>query len=51
MDTEHIPEAFFTTGEVAKSIGVCKTTLIRWIRTGLIPEPPSIQVGRVRVRM
>src|SRR5215469_8073843 len=51
MSAEQAVEPFMTTGDVAKAIGVCKTTLIRWIRTGLIPEPPSIQVGRVRVRM
>lgn len=51
MNTEHVPEAFLTTGEVARSINVCKSTLIRWIRVGLIPEPPSVQIGRVRVRM
>ena len=51
MRAETAPEKFSTTGEVAHLIGVCKTTLLRWIRVGLIPEPPFVQVGRVRVRM
>ncbi len=51
MRTEPAPDKFRTTGEVAHLIGVCKTTLLRWIRVGLIPEPPFVQVGRVRVRM
>ena len=40
-----------TTGEVAYLIGVCKTTLLRWVRVGYIPEPPFVQIGRIRVRM
>jgi predicted site-specific integrase-resolvase len=51
MGAEHALETAIPTGEVAHAIGVCKTTLLRWIRTGYIPEPPFVQVGRVRVRM
>jgi hypothetical protein len=46
--TEPVPG---TTGEVADLIGVCKTTLLGWIRVGYIPEPPFVKIGRVRVRM
>ena len=51
MDAEPAIEKPFTTGEVARLIGVCKTTLLRWIRVGLLPEPPFVEIGRVRVRM
>ena len=50
MNTESA-EKPITTGEVARLLGVCKTTILRWIRVGFIPEPPFVQVGRVRVRM
>ena len=51
MDAEPAAETPITTGEVARLIGVCKTTLLRWIRVGFLPEPPFVQIGRVRVRM
>src|SRR6202007_231664 len=51
MDAEPAIEKPITTGEVARLIGVCKTTLLRWIRVGLLPEPPFVEIGRVRVRM
>ena len=41
MDAESAIEKPITTGEVARLIGVCKTTLLRWIRVGFLPEPHS----------
>ena len=51
MEAEPAIEKPITTGEVARLIGVCKTTLLRWIRVGFLPEPPFVEIGRVRVRM
>jgi hypothetical protein len=51
INPEPATETPSTTGEVAYWIGVCKTTLLRWVRVGFIPEPPFVKIGRVRVRM
>ena len=43
MDAEPAIEKPITTGEVARLIGVCKTTLLRWIRVGFLSEPPFVE--------
>ena len=51
MEQQNGSETPSTTGEVARLLGVSKTTLLRWLRVGYIPEPPFVQVGRVRMRL
>jgi len=32
-------------------LGVCKSTLLRWIRVGFIPEPPCVKIGQIKMRV
>lgn len=41
----------YTTGEVAKQIGVSRQTLQTWIAGGKIKAPVAIEVGPVTVRL
>jgi excisionase family DNA binding protein len=41
----------YTTGEVAKQIGVSRQTLQAWIAGGKIKAPESIKMGRVTLRL
>ena len=36
---------FLTTGTVAERVGIHRDTLLRWLRTGLIPEPKRDRKG------
>src|SRR5689334_5954956 len=40
-----------STGQVARALRVSKSTLIRWIKLGFLPEPELIQAGHVRLRV
>src|SRR5579862_9612567 len=44
-------ERTWSTGEVARLLQISKSTLIRWIRVGFVPEPAVVQVGRVHFRI
>ncbi len=37
--------------EVAKLVGIGKTTLLTWLRKGHIPEPQRVSQGGVEVRL
>lgn len=37
--------------EVAKLVGVGKTTLLTWLREGRVPEPKRVSQGGVEVRL
>ena len=39
------PSKYLTTGIVAERVGVHRDTLLRWLRTGLIPEPRRDRKG------
>ncbi len=39
------PPKYLTTGIVAKRVGVHRDTILRWLRTGLIPEPRRDRKG------
>lgn len=41
----------YSTGEVAKTIGVDKSTLLRWLYAGKLPEPKSETFGGVESRV
>jgi excisionase family DNA binding protein len=41
----------FSTGEVAKQIGVSRQTLQTWIAAGRIAAPKAFEVGGMSVRM
>jgi excisionase family DNA binding protein len=41
----------YTTGEVAKQIGVSRQTLQAWIADEKIEAPVALEVGRVTVRL
>jgi excisionase family DNA binding protein len=41
----------YTTGEVAKLIGVSARTLYRWLYAHWLPEPDQVTVGRSKVRI
>jgi DNA-binding transcriptional MerR regulator len=43
--------AIRSTLEVAKLIGVGKTTLLTWLRDGRIPEPKRVSQGGVDLRL
>src|SRR5579862_1055394 len=40
-----------STGQVAKAVGVSKSTLIRWIKCGFLPEPELVLAGQVGLRV
>ena len=40
-----------STLEVAKAVGIGKTTLLDWLRDGRIPEPKRVSQGGVEVRL
>jgi|HubBroStandDraft_6_1064221.scaffolds.fasta_scaffold640164_2 DNA-binding transcriptional MerR regulator len=41
----------FSTAEVARAIGVDKSTLLRWLYTGKLPEPKRQTLGGVESRV
>jgi excisionase family DNA binding protein len=41
----------YSTAEVAKVIGVNKTTLLRWLYAGKLPEPETQTFGGVESRV
>lgn len=41
----------FSTSEVAKAVGVNKSTLLRWLYAGKLPEPKHEIFGGVEVRI
>jgi excisionase family DNA binding protein len=41
----------FSTSEVAKAVGVNKSTLLRWLYAGKLPEPKREILGGVEVRI
>jgi predicted site-specific integrase-resolvase len=41
----------FSTSEVAKAAGVNKSTLLRWLYAGKLPEPKHQILGGVEVRI
>lgn len=41
----------FSTAEVAKTIGVGKSTLLRWLQTGQLAEPKRETFGGVESRI
>jgi excisionase family DNA binding protein len=41
----------YSTSEVAKAIGVDKSTLLRWLYAGKLPEPKSETFGGVESRI
>ena len=41
----------YSTGQVAKEIGVAKKTLLRWLESGELPEPDSIAIDRISYRV
>jgi hypothetical protein len=41
----------FSTVEVARAIKVDKTTLLRWLYTGKLPEPKHVTFGGVESRV
>jgi excisionase family DNA binding protein len=40
-----------TTAQAARALGVSKATLLRWIRSGAIPEPRVVMLGGVKYRL
>ena len=44
-------QAGYSTGQVAKEIGVTKQTLFRWLAAGELPEPNSLTLGRISYRV
>ncbi len=45
------PKKLCTSGEAAKTLGISKGTLLRWLRDRKIQEPKKhFRVGKVRVR-
>ena len=40
-----------TTSQAAKTIGVSKITLLRWLWAGAIPEPRVVMLGGVKYRI
>ena len=41
----------YSTGQVAKAIGVAKKTILRWLENGELPEPNTVGLGRVSYRV
>jgi hypothetical protein len=41
----------YSTAEVARAIGVNKTTLLRWLYAGKLPEPDTQTFGGVESRI
>jgi DNA-binding transcriptional MerR regulator len=41
----------YSTSKVAKILGVDKATLLRWLRSGKIPEPRRLTNGGVNARV
>ena len=41
-------EKHFTTGQLAKELGVCKNTIFYWLNTGKIKEPRREKVSSFR---
>jgi hypothetical protein len=40
-----------STGQVARALCVSKSTLIRWVKLGFLPEPELVLAGSVRLRI
>ena len=38
----------YTTGQLAKKLGVCKNTIFYWLKTGKISEPNREKISRFR---
>jgi len=45
VDIRYIYKSGRTTAEVAKELGVAKTTLLRWLRDGWLKEPRRVLVN------
>jgi len=41
----------FSTGEVAKIVGVSVDTIYRWVREGRLEDPERIKIGKLDVRV
>ncbi len=41
----------YSTSEVAKAIGVDKSTLLRWLYAGKLPEPKRQKLGGIEFRI
>jgi DNA-binding transcriptional MerR regulator len=41
----------YSTGQVAKKIGVAKKTLLRWLECGELPGPNSLTLGAIKYRV
>ena len=41
----------YSTGQVAKAIGVAKKTVLRWLENGELPEPNTVGLGHVSYRV
>ena len=41
----------YSTAEVAKAVGVDKSTLLRWLYAGKLPEPKTVTFGGVDSRV
>ena len=44
-------QTVYSTGEVAKAIGVDKKTLLRWLAGGELPEPKTTTIGQIEYRI
>ena len=41
----------YSTGDVAKAIGVDKKTLLRWLAAEELPEPKTTTIGKIEYRI
>jgi excisionase family DNA binding protein len=41
----------YSTGQVAKAIGVSKKTVLRWLENRELPEPNTLALGRISYRV
>ncbi len=41
----------YSTGQVAKAIGVSKKTVLRWLANEELPEPNTLALGRIGYRV
>jgi excisionase family DNA binding protein len=41
----------YSTGQVAKALGVTKKTVLRWLANGELPEPDTLALGRISYRV
>lgn len=41
----------YSTAEIARKLGIHKLTLLRWLYSGLLPEPRHAKVGRLHLRV